>query len=221
MRLTLSVLLLGLPWVIRRVALNVLFGYKIHPTARIGFSLIYPERLDMGPKSRIGNLTICKGLELLQMRQESSIGNLNWITGFPLRDKSFFGAESERRPELIVERHAAITNRHFIDCTNSVHLGEFATFAGIRSQLLTHSIDLANSQQSSKPVSIGKYCFVGTGSILLSGSTLPDYSVLGANSVLNRAYEETHVLYAGNPARAIKTLPRDTQYFLRTRGVVH
>jgi acetyltransferase-like isoleucine patch superfamily enzyme len=221
MKWTLSVLLLCFPWVVRRVALNLLFGYRIHSTARIGFSIICPERLEMGPRARIGNLTICKGIELLRMEAESFIGNLNWITGFPLRDKSFFSAESGRRPELIVERHAAITTRHYIDCTNLVHVGEFATFAGARSQLLTHSIDLTNSRQSSEPVSIGRYCFVGTGSILLSGSVLPDYCVLGASSLLNKAYEETHVFYAGNPAKPIKTLPRDMQYFLRTSGFVN
>jgi len=216
-----SIFLFVLPWQIRRLILNRLFGYQIHSTARIGFSVILPKRLEMGPASRIGNLSLCKGLALLQMGERSSIGNLNQITGFPADDTSFFSADRRRRPELILGCHAAVTERHIIDCTNSVRIGKFATFAGYRSQILTHSIDLYQCRQESKPVVIGDYCFVGTGSVLLAGSALPSYSVLGAGSLLNKEYSETYFLYAGNPARAVKPLPPDTGYFQRETGAVH
>lgn len=221
MRMLLSALFLLAPWRLRRLLLVSLFGYKIHPTSRIGLSIIAPERLEMGPGTRIGSLTMCKGISLLRMEERASIGRLNWITGFPAEDTRFFSADVGRRPELIINRHAAITNRHIMDCTDSVQIGKFSIFAGFRSQLLTHSIDLNLSRQSAKPVSIGDYCFVGTGSIILAGSVLPDYSVLGAGSVLNKAYVDTHFLYAGNPAKPVKALPQDTAYFLRRTGFVH
>ena len=164
---------------------------------------------------------MCKGISLLKMGTESYIGNLNWVSGYPARDSTFFKADIGRRPELIVGDNASITNRHLIDCTNLVQIGDFATCAGSRSQILTHSIDLYECRQSSKPVIIGNYCFVGTGSILLSGSVLPDYCILGANSVLNKAYADTHFLYAGNPARAVKALPTDMGYFIRKTGFVY
>lgn len=201
--------------------MNLLFGYRIHPTARIGFSVICPKHLEMGPQSYIGNLTLCKGLELLRMEESSLIGNLNWISGFPANDDRFFSSEKGRRPELILGSNAAITTRHYIDCTNSVIVGEFTTVAGARSQLLTHSIDLYESRQASKPITIGKYCFVGTASILLGGSALPDYSVLGASSMLNKAFAETYFLYAGNPASPVKSLSQDMAYFRRAKGFVH
>jgi hypothetical protein len=50
---------------------------------------------------------------------------------------------------------------------------------------------------------------------------LPDYSVLGASSMLNKEYSEPYFLYAGNPAKAIKPLPKDTAYFNRSAGFVH
>lgn len=117
-------------------------GYRIHPTARIGLSIVCPDRLEMDRESRIGSLTVGKGLALLKMRENAVIGNLNWITGFPAHDKSSSSAESDRRPELILGSDAAITNRHFIDYTDSIQIGNFATFAGCNSQILTHSIDL-------------------------------------------------------------------------------
>jgi len=220
MRKMLSLALLLLPWPLRRLLLQTLLGYRIHPTARIGLSWICVDRLEMGAGARIGSFTVCKGLSLLQMGERARLGNLNWITGFPLANKAFFAEESGRRPELVIGDHAAVTHRHLIDCTNAVHIGRYSTFAGNRSQVLTHSIDLYRCRQASKPISIGEYCFVGTGCVLLGGSALPDYSVLGADSVLNKEYAEPYWLYAGNPARQVKALPREMEYFHRSTGFV-
>ena len=55
MKRLLAVFLLILPWRLRRIALIKIFGYQIHPTARIGFSLILPVRLEMDAGARIEN----------------------------------------------------------------------------------------------------------------------------------------------------------------------
>ncbi len=220
MRKIVALLLMIFPWGLRRRLLVALMGYEIHSTARIGLSWICPERLEMAAGARIGHLTMCKGLSLLKMGEESRLGNLNWITGFPVGNKDFFVGE-ERRAELVIGEHAAVTHRHLIDCTNSVRIGRFTTFAGFRSQVLTHSIDLQRCRQASRPIAIGDYCFVGTNCVLLGGSALPDYSVLGASSVLNKAYSDPHQLYAGNPARPVKALSREMGYFTRSTGYVH
>jgi acetyltransferase-like isoleucine patch superfamily enzyme len=198
-----------------------IFRYEIHPSAKIGFSFVLPDHLEMGAGARIGHLTMCKGISLLKMGEQSRIGNLNWITGFPAANKTFFMDEPHRRPELIVGEHTAITNRHLIDCTGSVRIGRFTTFAGFRSQILTHTIDLYRCRQSSKPITIGDYCFVGTNCVLLGGSALPDYSVLAASSLLNKDHSETHQVYAGTPAKPVKPLPQDTAYFSRATGFVN
>jgi hypothetical protein len=75
---------LCLPWGIRRSFLEKQFGYTIHPSCRIGFSFIFPTRLIMDEGSRVGNLTMCKNIDLLHLKAHASIGNGNWITGFPL-----------------------------------------------------------------------------------------------------------------------------------------
>lgn len=82
------------------------------------------------------------------------------------------------------------------------------------------SIREGEGRQRSAPVSIGDYAFLGTNSVLLPGSALPDYSVLGAKSLLERAFVDAYCLYAGVPARRVKDLPRDSAYFTRTRGYV-
>ncbi len=220
MRTLLGLLSLLLPWPIRRIFLERFFGFSLHPTSHLGFAWIFPRRLVLGANATIGHLTVCKGLDLLQLGDSSSIGRGNWITGFPSGPSSHFAEESERRPELVIGRHSAITHRHLIDCTSAVRLGDFTTFAGFQSQVLTHSIDLARNRQASAPVSIGNYCFVGTNCVFLGGATLPDYSVLGAKSLLNKAMTETHSLYGGIPATRLQALSPDLAYFQRQTGFV-
>jgi acetyltransferase-like isoleucine patch superfamily enzyme len=210
-----------LPWRVRRALLCKAFGFDIHPTARIGLSFVFPQRLKMDAHSRIGHLTVAKNLGFIHLGEHSSIGNLNWITGFPPGPSAHFAHQPERRPELLVGAHSAITHRHLIDCTATVTIGPFSTFAGFQSQILTHSIDLTASRQSSAPVTIGAYCFVGTNCVLLGGAALPDRSVLGAKSLLNKAFTEPCQLYGGVPAKPLQTIPEgSTAYFHRAEGSV-
>ena len=173
----------------------------------------------MGPRATIGHATVCKDLEYLCLGEYASIGRLNWITGYP-KTGAQYQQEDNRRAELILERHAAVTGRHLLDCTNSIHIGQFATVGGVRSTILTHSIDLKASRQASRPVTIGDYCFVSTCCVVLGGSTLPNHSVLAAHSLLNKQLVDSYVLYGGTPARPIDQLPHDLGYFTRQKGCV-
>jgi UDP-3-O-[3-hydroxymyristoyl] glucosamine N-acyltransferase len=209
-----------LPWDMRRSILQNQFGYQIHPSCRIGLCWISPSRLIMEEGSRIDHLTLCKNIDLLHLKAHSSIGRGNWITGFPLGPSPHFAEEKDRQPQLILGEHSAITHRHLIDCTSSVTIGKFTTVAGFQSQIITHTIDIERSRQTSAPVRIGDYCFVGTNSVLLGGSALPDFCVLGAKSLLSKIFTETYQLYGGVPASPIRKLSPDCKYFRRTEGFV-
>jgi len=209
-----------LPWELRRSLLEKQFGYSIHPSSRIGFCWIFPRHLIMEENSRIGHFTVCKNIDLLHLGAHAIIGQLNWITGFPSGPSRHFAHQTDRHPELIVEAHAGISSRHLIDCTARVRIGAFATVGGFRSQLITHSIDLEAGRQSAEPIDIGEYCFVGTNCVLLGGSTLPHHSVLGAQALLNKKWDEPYRLYGGVPAKPLKELSQDMEYFRRTEGFV-
>ena len=220
MKTLLMVISALLPWKMRRRFLEKQFGYTIHPSSRIGCAWIFPERLIMEEGASIGHLTLCKNISLVHLKAHSSVGRGNWITGFPLGPSRHFAEETDRQPQLIIGEHSAITHRHLIDCTNSVTIGKFTTFAGFQSQILTHSIDLERNKQASVPVQIGDYCFVGTNCVLLGGSALPNFCVLGAKSLLNKSFSETHQLYAGVPAKPVQSLSPELPYFRRTEGFV-
>ncbi len=221
MKKWISLITIPLPWSLRRLLLERFCGWRIHPGARIGMSWIAPDRLEMDAGARIGHGTVCKGVSLLRMEEQTHLGNGNWITGFPDGAKGYFQHAQNRRPELILRRHSSITNRHIVDATDSIEIGEFTTVAGFRSQLLTHSIDLQRNRQDAAPISIGARCFLGTGVIVLGGATLPERSVLGALSLLRTAESEPCGLYSGVPAKRVKDLEPDSAYFHREQGHVH
>ena len=211
-----------LPWFLKRRALQSWFGFQLHPSARIGFSWIFPSKLIMEEGTRIDHLTIAINLDKIEMKKNSTIGRSNWITGFPLDKKSaHFVHQPDRHPELIMGEASAVTKNHHLDCTNRIIIGGFSTIAGYNSQFLTHSIDLHNNRQDSSPIAIGEYAFVGTNVVVLGGSVLPPRSVLGAKSLLNKSYTEEWTLYAGVPAKAIVPISREAKYFTRIEGFVY
>lgn len=220
--IVLRIIAVLLPWPLKRLLLVYFFKYKIHPSARIGFSWIYPKKLIMDSNSSIGNFNVAVHLDLIEIGKNSSIARGNWITGFPTNtDSKHFAHQKNRKSNLIIGQHSAITKNHHIDCTNVITIGNFATIAGYSSQLLTHSINIGLNIQDSHPISIGNYCFVGTASTILGGAVLPAYCVLGANTLLTKAFTTPYRLYGGNPAKEIKELSKDFKYFTREVGFVY
>lgn len=210
-----------LPWRLRRPLLQRFFGYKLHPTSRIGFAWVFPRELVMSEGTSIGHFTVALHLDRIELAAHSSVGRSNWITGFTTGTESpHFRHQKGRRSELIIGVHSAVTKNHHLDCTSPIRIGSFSTVAGYGSQLLTHSIDLVENRQDSLPIEIGNYCFIGTDVVILGGARLPDSSVLGAKSLLNKNFRDTGLLYAGVPAKPIRPIPPEAKYLHRTEGFV-
>jgi acetyltransferase-like isoleucine patch superfamily enzyme len=210
------------PWVIKRILLNKWFGYDLHSNARIGLAWVFPKHLTMAAGARIDHFTIAIHLDEIKMGVDSIIGRGNWITGLSTKVRSpHFNHQADRRAELILGESSAVTKNHHLDCTNSIHIGRFSTIAGYNSQLLTHSVDIMESRQHSAPIVIGDYTFVGTNVVILGGSRLPDYSVLGAKALLNKDFSKDWTLYGGVPAKALQEVPKDAKYFMRTEGFIY
>lgn len=51
---------------------------------------------------------------------------------------------------------------------------------------------------------IGKNVWIGCKALILKGSIIPDNSVIGADSLVNKKLDKEQCLYAGSPAKSIK-----------------
>ncbi len=221
MKKLLLVMSVFFPSVIKIRIYRHIFKWDIHDSARIGFSLLFCDHMILERGSVIGHMTLVKGIATLQLDEKSSLGSLNWVSGFPLMEGKHFDLDGNRDPKLHIKCHGAITSRHILDCTDSVTIGRFSTFAGFRSQVLTHSIDLKQARQRCSPVEIGDYCFVGTGSVLLPGAKVPNNSILAAGAVLSSALTEEGGIYGGVPARLIKKIDlSEYSYMKRNEGYI-
>ncbi|KGK29326.1 hypothetical protein [Cellulophaga sp. E6(2014)] len=221
MKKILNILIIPLPWKIKRFLLVKFWKYKIHPSARIGLAYVFPKNLIMEKGSRIHHFNVGINLDLISLNENSSINRSNWITGFPkLNNSSHFQHQLDRRSQLILGKESSITKKHHIDCTNTVEIGNYTTVAGYNTQFLTHSVDIYKNRQDSFPIRIGDYCFVGTNCVVLGGATLPSHSVLGAKSLLNKTYTENYMLYAGVSAKPVKSIDPDARYFHRNSGFI-
>jgi acetyltransferase-like isoleucine patch superfamily enzyme len=190
------------------------FGNRIEKGASLGSCLVWHcGKFDVGENVQLGSLNVFKGLAHVQLDAHVQVGSFNWSSA---------GSDFEHQPgygRLSLHEQASMTSRHFLDCTGGVTIGAYATIAGLRTAIITHGIDVGRNTQTSSPVSVGPYSLVGTCSILLAGSTLPDRSVLAAGSVLTAADDlRAPGLYAGVPARFKKPVSGD--YFNRPHGYV-
>jgi len=209
------------PWIIRRPLLNLIFKFNIDKTAYIGKSIILADQLSMGPHSAIHNFVFIKNIDSITLKQFAKLGGFNFLSGFNTKNKKVFQHGSSRKCEFVLGVHTRVTSKHFFDCNGGIYIGDYTTIAGSGTEILTHSIDVYKNIQDTAAVTIGNYCFVGTKAIILKGSSLPDYSILGAGSVLIHNYTQSHAVYGGNPAKFIKDLSgSEVKYFTRSHGNV-
>lgn len=203
-----------LPSSLRRLLALRVLGWDIHPSAYIGRSVILADHVSMGPRATIGPRNVIRALEELRLGEDASIATRNWIIGIP-RSIDVFRTSPDRRPSLILGKSAMITDAHEIDCADRVELRDYATLAGFRSQILTHSLNLVGDWLEATPVEIGERSAVMSGCILLRGTRVPSRCIVSPGSVITTRLNKELALYRGNPAEVVQELPDDLAYFRR------
>jgi acetyltransferase-like isoleucine patch superfamily enzyme len=168
----------------------------------------------MGPEARLGPGSVYRDLRRLDLGVSAQIGQWNWVTAC-----AALSHQHRQSGQLQLGDHAAITSRHYVDCSALVAIGEYTTVAGVRSTIMTHGIDRQSSSQVSAAVHIGQYSLIGSNVKFVPGSSVADRSVVGMGATVVGSLEESGSLYAGCPARRLRRV--DGTYFTRSVGVVH
>lgn len=197
-------------------ALRRICRWTIDPTARVGPCILHNvDSLVLQEHATLG-LSAFSNLQKLQLGRNSVIGHWNWVSAAPQLLTPGLAATPGARPaELCLEDSAAVTSRHYLDCSGGVRIGAFSVMAGVRSTIVTHQVDTLRSEQEIRPVTIGRYCLVGSNVKLVPGAAVPDRSTIAMGSVVVGRLEDEGMLYGGVPARRIKDISSG-RYFSRS-----
>ncbi|PWK89576.1 acetyltransferase-like isoleucine patch superfamily enzyme [Lentzea atacamensis] len=191
-------------------------GHRVHPSAHLGICLVVNTgEIAVGEAAFVGHGNVFRRLRALRIGEDAVIGQLNWFSIAP----SLTPAKDGLGGMLRLDDHAVITNRHYVDCSGGVWLARFASLVGVRSTVLTHSLDLRAGKQTTASVVLAEHAFVGTSSTIMPGTRMASRAVLAAGGVtaLGGRYEP-NTLYGGVPAKPIKNI--DGAYFHRARAWV-
>lgn len=179
-------------------------GNRIGADVTIGPTLVLScGRFSVDDGARIAPFNVFRQLATVKVGKKCFIGSWNQITA--ARDYQNF---SDRVGMLLMEEQAAITNRHYLDCSGQVILHAYSGIGGIKSIFQSHEIDLAQNKTTVGRVVIGERAMTGTAVIMLKDSHLPDRSVLAAGSIVVKSKPgielPTDRLYGGVPAKPIR-----------------
>lgn len=204
---------------LKTLLMRHVLGWDIDKTARVGPCIFWDvKEVVLQRDAIIGGYCMFLHVAHLSLGEGAIIGYWNWLAAAPsLRTPTLDARSAGWAARLELGHHAAITSRHYVDCSGGVAMGSFTVVGGVRSTILTHQVDTTLSEQSLRRVSIGSYCLVGSNVQVVPGACIPDRSVVAMGSVVAGVLQDAGSLYGGVPARRIRATG-DGAYFERRTG---
>lgn len=199
---------------IKNVLLRWLCGYTIESGVRIyPCLLVNVGCLTLREGATVGILTTLRDLRSVELGRDAAIMNFNWVTA-----AETLSYQSPRASTIKLGDGAAITSRHYIDCTGGVEVGRFSTVAGVRSVFESHGIDVDSCEQVVSPISIGEHCLISSAVRFVPGVSVADRCLVAMGAVVVRNLDEPECLYAGVPAQKKRKVTG--AYFSRAHAYV-
>lgn len=98
----------------------------------------------------------------------------------------------------------------YINAVNGVSIGDY-TNIGPNVGIVSSNHDPVNNDEhvAAAPIEIGRFCWMGMGAVILPGTKLADFTIVGAGAIVTKSFTEGYCVIAGNPARIIKYLNKD------------
>lgn len=193
-------------------------GWRIGRNCRIGLSWIYSNRIRISDGAHIGHANIIL-TEAIFLKENSYIGHLNRVTGplwLILNAHAGIGNQniivrgkrgvSWGRSIFKLGQWSKFTVKHVVDCTRSVIVGDYSTFAGRGSQVWTHGyLHAANGLERTRidgSIRVGNNVYIGSACVLNAGIVISDAISIGAASCVSKSLLKTG-MYVSQPLRHI------------------
>ncbi|MBW7881717.1 MAG: hypothetical protein H3C34_03615 [Caldilineaceae bacterium] len=196
----LSLVIACIPSRVKIPILRIL-GAKIGRGCYIGFSLINSKSIFIGNNVRIASFNLLHRLTYLYFGDGSRMNGFNWVTGAGIG-------------EFFLGRNSAVTRLHFFESSGGIKIMENSIIAGRGTHFFTHGISATNLDDV-RPIVIGPWCYVGSSSRFVPGSSIGKGSFVGMGSVITKNFTDVYVLIAGNPAVIRKKYSVNDIYFNR------
>ena len=98
----------------------------------------------------------------------------------------------------------------YIQAAEKIEIGDYTQIApNVALITSNHDPHQNNIHAEAKSIIIGKYCWIGYGAVILPGVKLGNNTIVGANAVVTKSFEEGYIVLAGNPALPIKNIDKD------------
>jgi acetyltransferase-like isoleucine patch superfamily enzyme len=106
----------------------------------------------------------------------------------------------------------------YIQGSGGIRIGDYTQIAS-NVGLISSNHDLYDSRiySGKSGIEIGRYCWIGMGSIILPGVSLGDFTIVGAGSIVTKSYPDGYCVIGGNPAKKIKSLDKDKCIFHKSK----
>jgi len=187
------------------IILNIL-GHKIHPSAKIGFSVLFLNGLYMGENARIGHFNLIKANKML-MRKGAFLKKFNRING-PINllfdelaalanSNSVYRANSLVSPGLAtlkLGKLGQIVSQNKLDLTKSITVGDNTTIGGHGGQLWTHGYvheqKGAGRIRVDGEIIIGNNVYIGSRCTFNPGVYIADGVTVGSNVCISKSLKK-------------------------------
>ncbi|MGY3508916.1 acyltransferase [Bradyrhizobium lupini] len=186
-------------------------GHVVHPTARLGICFFDVKVLELGRNVSIASFNVFKNLSKLTMEEGARVGGkFNHFTASENNN-----LENEMFGCVHIGRSSSITSKHLFDAQDLIKIGDRTLIAGLKSTFFTHTVT-ADDVAINKPIKIGDTCYIGSHCMFLPGACLDSSTFVGAAAVVTKDFSGNQcVLVAGNPAKVVKSYPKDSAYWRR------
>jgi len=106
---------------------------------------------------------------------------------------------------------ASLANYIFAGPDAPIFIGDYTVVASnVCIGSLNHDVHNISKYVTKGGIYIGSYCWIAANSVVLSGVTLGDHTVVAAGSVVNKSFPEGYCILAGNPAKIVKNISPDS-----------
>ncbi|HCH51335.1 MAG TPA: hypothetical protein DEV59_11725 [Proteus sp.] len=185
-----------------KIGFSIIISKRIYigTNARIGhFNYVHNEGLILGERSRVGIMNRISGPFRIRILPYGEIGNFNTFVKASLSIQSIVSS-------VYIGKKSKITSRHYVDCMCNITLKSYSVIAGIRSQLWTHGYyhfsGVDKRVRIDGQIRIGRYCYIGSGSIFNPGVSVCDSVNFGSQSVISKSIYQSG-LYVSQPLRLV------------------